>query len=114
MPPPRSTPSAAHEACLPSNGRCRRASPDSARVGPPASYLPSYDSQFDFDDDIPAGGEDFSKPQQFFDLYGPVFKRNARFSERRPVPQLGDVKTNMDDVLDFYNFWYGRSARGEV
>lgn len=60
-----------------------------------------YDSQFDFDDSIPSGFES----GDFYDVYGPVFKRNARFSTKKPVPQLGDSSTPIARVKAFYKFW---------
>jgi len=34
-----------------------------------------------------------------------VFKRNALFSKKKPVPNLGDEGTPMDQVRKFYAFW---------
>ena len=71
-----------------------------------------YDSQFDFDDWIPNGAVDEfgagkgAGKADFYALYGPVFARNARFSERRPVPALGGDAASDDDVQAFYDFWY--------
>jgi len=62
-----------------------------------------YDSTLPFNEKIPlarAGTGD-----AFFKVYGPVFERNARFSEVRPVPLLGDEKTDYATVDSFYNFW---------
>mmetsp|Transcript_2710 Transcript_2710/g.4527 ORF Transcript_2710/g.4527 Transcript_2710/m.4527 type:complete len:643 (+) Transcript_2710:121-2049(+) len=61
-----------------------------------------YDSQFAFDDEIPDGDED---PSEFYEVYGPVFEANARFSEKKPVPLLGDENTPIDQVKMFYKFW---------
>lgn len=66
----------------------------------------AYDSQFDFDDSIPRGDEVIKTHQDFFDLYGPVFKRNAKFSERKPVPELGDDSTPIEEIVAFYEFWH--------
>ena len=69
----------------------------------------AYDSQLPFDEAIPdmeitekylAKGD-----HKFFKLYGPVFKRNARFSVKKPVPELGDLETEISKVYDFYDFW---------
>ena len=68
----------------------------------------SYDSTFDFDESIPSGHEKLSD-MAFFDVYGPVFARNARFSEVKPVPPLGDINTPMEGawgVNAFYDFWF--------
>lgn len=61
-----------------------------------------YDSQFEFDDHVPTG---LDAGDDFFEVYGPVFRRNARFSERKPVPQLGTSKSSIERVLRFYEFW---------
>eukprot|EP00043_Microstomoeca_roanoka_P000986 m.30337 g.30337 ORF g.30337 m.30337 type:complete len:597 (+) comp10598_c0_seq1:122-1912(+) len=63
-----------------------------------------YDSVDDFDDDIP---DILSAKQRkdFFEIYGPVFERNAKFVIEQPVPPLGDNNTAYDTVASFYNFW---------
>jgi len=61
-----------------------------------------YDSQFAFDDAIPSGNEPAS---DFFEVYGPVFERNERFSVKKPVPRLGVDETPMKQVTKFYQFW---------
>ncbi|RHY32837.1 hypothetical protein DYB32_002184 [Aphanomyces invadans] len=71
----------------------------------------AYDSQCEFDDWIPLGTEKIKQDDgkgtvDFYALYGPVFERNARFSEIKPVPLLGDDSTPLDDVTAFYNFWF--------
>ncbi|TMW56440.1 hypothetical protein Poli38472_006450 [Pythium oligandrum] len=71
----------------------------------------AYDSQCDFDEWIPTGAEKIAqnekdgKGKDFYELYGPVFKANARFSEKTPVPELGDDSTPIETVYDFYDFW---------
>jgi DnaJ family protein C protein 2 len=42
----------------------------------------------------------------FFKLWRPVFKAEARFSKIQPVPQLGDENTTFEELDNFYNFWY--------
>ena len=64
-----------------------------------------YDSNFDFDDWIPSGKEVFDTADDFFSLYGPVFKRNARFSQKKNVPVIGDDQTDVKSVHKFYTFW---------
>jgi DnaJ family protein C protein 2 len=34
-----------------------------------------------------------------------VFKRNARFAKKKPVPNIGDEKMSMEMVYRFYRFW---------
>lgn len=41
----------------------------------------------------------------FYDVFGPVFERNAYWSKRSPVPQFGDENTDIAKVLKFYQFW---------
>ena len=38
-------------------------------------------------------------------LYDPVFKRNARFAVKKPVPEMGDENTPMSEVYKFYEYW---------
>lgn len=61
-----------------------------------------YDSQFQFDDSIPSETD----VGDFFELFRPVFRRNARFSTRKPVPDLGEPDTPPEQVRAFYKFWY--------
>ena len=62
----------------------------------------TYDSQFEFDDSIPTGNE----KGDFFTIYGPVFERNGRFSENKPVPKLGTINDPDEKVMNFYKFWF--------
>uniref|UniRef100_A0AAV1UX26 J domain-containing protein n=1 Tax=Peronospora matthiolae TaxID=2874970 RepID=A0AAV1UX26_9STRA len=71
----------------------------------------AYDSQCDFDEWIPSGTEKIAENESngegksFYDLYGPVFTANARFSANRPVPTLGGDDKSIDEVYAFYDFW---------
>jgi len=64
----------------------------------------NYDSSLDFDDNIPGSQEGTST--NFFKVYGPVFIRNARFSVKKPVPQLGNATDQYEIVDKFYDFWF--------
>jgi len=64
-----------------------------------------YDSTREFDDTIPGEAEGTENDNAFFELYGPVFRRNSWFSKRKPIPKLGDMDTPDDDVHKFYDFW---------
>lgn len=61
-----------------------------------------YDSMEDFDDSVPTT---LKKGQDFYVVFGPVFKRNGKWSERKPVPDLGDAETPIDRVNKFYDWW---------
>ena len=43
---------------------------------------------------------------KFFAEFGPVFEREARFSKKQPVPQLGAYGDSKESVEGFYDFWY--------
>lgn len=62
-----------------------------------------YDTLLDFDDGLPK----FKPGQDFFEVFGEVFRRNARFSTRRPVPDLGAQEAKPEEVKKFYDFWRG-------
>lgn len=62
-----------------------------------------FDSQYKCDDRLPPA----DAAGNFFDLYDPVFKRNARWSVHEPVPELGGPDTPMELVDRFYEFWFG-------
>jgi DnaJ homolog subfamily C member 2 len=69
-----------------------------------------YDSNVDFDDTIPAAGEGTKDDDDFFVVYRPAFRRNARWSANHPVPSLGDMKTDFAEVDRFYDFWLSFSS----
>jgi DnaJ family protein C protein 2 len=69
----------------------------------------AYDSQMPFDETTPTE-ERVAKalvkgPAKFFKLYDTVFKRNARFAVKKPVPEIGNDETPMSDVYRFYEYW---------
>jgi len=61
-----------------------------------------YDSMADFDDAIPTTLKD---GQDFYTVFEEAFKRNAKWSEEKPVPELGNSETKYDRVVKFYDFW---------
>ena len=69
----------------------------------------TYDSQLPFDETVPTDEIITKKmkknPEKFFKLYDPVFKRNARFAVKKPVPEIGDFNTPINEVYRFYEYW---------
>lgn len=57
-----------------------------------------------FNDDIPSVSK--SSRQNFFDVYRTVFEENSRWSNKKNVPKLGDEKSSIEEVDEFYTFWY--------
>ena len=39
-------------------------------------------------------------------VFGPAFRRNARWSVATPAPAFGDEETSWNDVEQFYDFWF--------
>ncbi|CRH02597.1 DNA-binding chaperone, putative [Plasmodium relictum] len=64
-----------------------------------------YDSSIPFDEYIPTQKE-LEEASNFYDFLRPVFKRNAKWSSKKPVPDIGDENTNIKNVKYFYDFWY--------
>ncbi len=53
---------------------------------------------------MPSDDEDVAE-ENFFEVYEPIFKRNARFAKKRPVPNLGEPTTALGEVFRFYKYW---------
>lgn len=65
----------------------------------------SFDSvDPEFDDAVPSANQE--NKDNFYAVFRPVFERNARWSNKKKVPQLGDENTDFDHVNSFYSFWY--------
>ena len=65
-----------------------------------------YDSSLPFNDNIPQEQDVIDIPEdKFYEMFEPVFKRNALFARKKPVPNMGDATTPMDQVLKFYKYW---------
>ncbi|KAF2280282.1 zuotin [Westerdykella ornata] len=47
-----------------------------------------------------------SQKGNFYKLWGKVFESEARFSNKQPVPKLGNENSTKAEVEEFYNFWY--------
>ncbi|XP_073336920.1 dnaJ homolog subfamily C member 2 [Pagrus major] len=56
-----------------------------------------------FDNASPSKGEG---KENFFQVFAPVFDRNARWSSKKHVPKLGTMESSFEDVDNFYSFWY--------
>ncbi|XP_037315683.2 dnaJ homolog subfamily C member 2 [Pungitius pungitius] len=56
-----------------------------------------------FDNSVPSKNEG---KDNFWDVYSPVFERNARWSSKKHVPKLGTMESSFEDVDNFYSFWY--------
>ncbi|KAJ1161687.1 hypothetical protein NDU88_002169 [Pleurodeles waltl] len=56
-----------------------------------------------FDNSVPSKSE---AKENFFEVFSPVFERNARWSKQKHVPKLGDMSSSFEDVDAFYSFWY--------
>ena len=65
-----------------------------------------YDSSLPFNDNIPNESDVIDMPENlYYDTFEPVFKRNALFAKKKPVPNMGDSTTPLDQVLKFYKYW---------
>jgi len=51
-----------------------------------------------------------SSKQDFFRTFQVVFERNSRWSNEQPAPLLGDMDESIDDVDNFYTFWFEFSS----
>uniref|UniRef100_A0A8C5DPU9 DnaJ homolog subfamily C member 2 n=1 Tax=Gouania willdenowi TaxID=441366 RepID=A0A8C5DPU9_GOUWI len=56
-----------------------------------------------FDNSVPSKGEG---KENFFEVFSPVFERNARWSSKKHVPALGSLESTFEEVDNFYSFWY--------
>jgi DnaJ homolog subfamily C member 2 len=65
-----------------------------------------YDSSLPFNDSVPSEADVIGISEEaFYELFNPIFQRNALFAKRKPVPNIGDASTPLDQVFKFYKFW---------
>lgn len=74
---------------------------------------PEKRRQFDsvdeaIDDEVPEVKD--TTAENFYELWGPVFEREGRFSKQQPVPQLGGPDATKREVESFYDFWYNMDS----
>lgn len=65
--------------------------------------------QFDSVDeaaDVDPPSKKESQKGNFYKLWDPVFVAEGRFSNKQPVPRIGDDNSTQQEVEEFYNFWY--------
>ena len=61
-----------------------------------------YDSSLPFDERIPKKDID---PKDFFEEYSKCFELNTKFAVNKPIPDLGDMNTPIEEVRKFYKYW---------
>jgi len=61
-----------------------------------------FDSIDEFDDYLPSTCD----AGEFYKVFGAAFKRQSKWSEKKPVPPVGDDATPWRQVEKFYDFWY--------
>eukprot|EP00127_Corallochytrium_limacisporum_P007372 Clim_evm9s249 gene=Clim_evmTU9s249 len=61
-----------------------------------------------FDEEIP--DPDMIDEENFFEVLGPIFEANGRFSVDTDVIELGHIDSTAEEVEEFYDFWYSFSS----
>lgn len=56
-----------------------------------------------FDDNLPSQSQ---IDNNFYEVFNKYFSLNARWSERKNVPEFGNEDAKREDVDSFYSFWY--------
>lgn len=63
-------------------------------------------------DEVPDKSQ-VQKEHDFYKIMGNVFRKNAHWSTKSRVPQLGDENSEEHDVAEFYDFWYNFESNRE-
>ncbi|GAB1226694.1 hypothetical protein ENUP19_0302G0005 [Entamoeba nuttalli] len=63
-----------------------------------------YDSSDNTDDKLPQDRQ--YEENEFYTIFGIYFKKNAKWSINKNVPDFGDETSSDEDVNKFYTFWY--------
>jgi DnaJ homolog subfamily C member 2 len=60
------------------------------------------DNSLPFNDSVPSEADGIGLSEEaFYELFNPIFQRNALFAKRKPVPNIGDASTPLDQVFKF-------------
>lgn len=64
-----------------------------------------FDSLDPFDDSLPTELQ-ATNAEDYFLHFGAAFKRNSKWSMKKPVPELGTMESDDKHIDGFYSFWF--------